>query len=90
MARLVGTLAGEVHADFPILARKIAEIARGAFEAVDLFVHLAVEELHHLFRMPDGKVGAFDPTLLDDKPPVPGWSGTEQVRIGSVQYPTPV
>jgi hypothetical protein len=49
-----------------------------------------VQELHHLFRMPDGKVGAFDPTLLDGKPPVPGRSGTEQARIGSVQDPTPV
>jgi hypothetical protein len=46
VARLVGTLAGEVHADFPILARKITEIARGAFEAVDFLVHLAVQELH--------------------------------------------
>jgi hypothetical protein len=89
VARLVGALAGEVHADFPILAWKIAEIARGAFEAVDFFVHLAVQELNHLFRMPDGKVRAFDPALLDGKPPVPSRSGTEQARIGSVQDPAP-
>src|SRR4029453_7896877 len=90
VARLVGTLAGEVHADFPILVRKIAEIARGALEAVDFLVHLAGQELHALLRVPAGKVGAFDPTLLDGKPAVPGRSGTEQAHIGNVQDPTPV
>jgi hypothetical protein len=90
VARLVGALAGKVHAHFPILTREITEVARGAFEAVDFLVHLAVQELQHLFRMADGEVVAFDPTLLDGKPPVPGRSGTEQARIGSVQNPIPV
>src|SRR5262249_21968655 len=81
VARLVGALARETHARLPILAREVAEVAGAAFEAIDLLVHLPVEELELPQRMVLGKIGAVGPALGHCKARVARGAVREQAGI---------
>ena len=62
MARFVRALARQTKAQLPVRSGKVREVAGRAFEAVDLLVHLPMEELDRAPRVPVREVWRTPPS----------------------------
>ena len=64
MASFVCALPCKAHPEFPRCIGEIAKAAGGAFEPIDLFVHLTMSELDLMEGITFRKVDAFPPAIF--------------------------
>src|SRR6516164_4845227 len=82
VARLVGTLTGEEHAQVPRRIRKVGQAPRRTFGRIHLLVHLPMQELLELARIPFREIRAFLPAVDHDEPRIARWAKCLRAFLG--------